>query len=149
MLCRMVGLRPEGFGIFIGLLMFEALIAITVGLCVSAAVPTVGTYFTLLYSTLLYSTLLYSTLLYFIHESKLLHCFHTKLYCHYPFLFSYILANAEAANALGPPLMIIGILFAGFYIKISSLPIVANWVPYFSFFHWTFQVRQTLSSVAK
>lgn len=50
MLCRMVGLRPAGFGIFIGLLMFEALIAITVGLCVSAAVPTVGTYPTLLYS---------------------------------------------------------------------------------------------------
>lgn len=50
MLCRMVGLRPAGFGIFIGLLMFEALIAITVGLCVSAAVPTVGTYSTLLYT---------------------------------------------------------------------------------------------------
>ena len=40
----MVGLRPAGFGIFIGLLMFEALIAIAVGLCVSAAVPTVGTH---------------------------------------------------------------------------------------------------------
>ena len=39
---RMVGLRPAGFGIFIGVLMFEALIAIALGLCVSAAVPTVG-----------------------------------------------------------------------------------------------------------
>ena len=38
----MVGLRPAGFGIFIGVLMFEALIAIALGLCVSAAVPTVG-----------------------------------------------------------------------------------------------------------
>ena len=41
---RMVGLRPGGFGIFIGLLMFEALLSIAVGLSVSAAVPTVGTY---------------------------------------------------------------------------------------------------------
>ena len=40
--CRIIGLRPGGFGIFIGVLMFEALIAITLGLCVSAAVPTVG-----------------------------------------------------------------------------------------------------------
>ena len=39
---RMVGLRPGGFGIFIGILMFEALIAIALGLCISAAVPTVG-----------------------------------------------------------------------------------------------------------
>lgn len=38
----MVQLRPEGFGIFIGVLMFEALIAIALGMCVSAAVPTVG-----------------------------------------------------------------------------------------------------------
>ena len=39
---RLVGLRPAGFGIFIGVLMFEALIAISLGLAVSAAVPTVG-----------------------------------------------------------------------------------------------------------
>ena len=37
--------------------------------------------------------------------------------------------------------MIIGILFAGFYIKIGSLPIVADWVPYFSLFRWSFEVR--------
>lgn len=41
-LCRIIGLRPGGFGIFIGVLMFEALIAIALGLCVSASVPTVG-----------------------------------------------------------------------------------------------------------
>jgi hypothetical protein len=41
---RMVGLRPGGFGIFIGVLMFEALLSIAVGLSVSAAVPTVGAY---------------------------------------------------------------------------------------------------------
>lgn len=57
----------------------------------------------------------------------------------------FSITYAEAANAIGPPLMIIGILFAGFYIKIGSLPIVANWVPYFSLFRWTFEVRQTLA----
>jgi hypothetical protein len=36
--------------------------------------------------------------------------------------------------------MVIGILFGGFYINIDSLPIVANWIPYFSIFRWTFQV---------
>lgn len=38
----MVGLRPAGFGQFIGILLFEALVAITLGLAVSAAVPTIG-----------------------------------------------------------------------------------------------------------
>ena len=49
--------------------------------------------------------------------------------------------TVEAANAVGPPLMVIGILFGGFYIDINSLPIVANWIPYFSFIRWAFQVR--------
>jgi ATP-binding cassette subfamily G (WHITE) protein 2 len=49
--------------------------------------------------------------------------------------------TVEAANAVGPPLMVIGILFGGFYIDINSLPIVANWIPYFSFIRWAFEVR--------
>lgn len=69
----MVGLNPKTFGQFILICMFEVLCAISLGLAVSAAVPTV-----------------------------------------------------EAANAIGPPFMIIGILFGGFYIDINSLPIVAN-----------------------
>ena len=61
----------------------------------------------------------------------------------YLFLFPtfHFFIFTEAANAIGPPLMIIGILFAGFYIKIGSLPIVADWVPYFSLFRWSFEVR--------
>jgi len=47
--------------------------------------------------------------------------------------------SIEAANALGTPLLIIGILFGGFYIDIGSLPIVANWVPYFSILRWAFE----------
>jgi ATP-binding cassette subfamily G (WHITE) protein 2 len=47
--------------------------------------------------------------------------------------------TVEAANAVGPPMMVIGILFGGFYIDINSLPIVANWIPYFSFLRWSFQ----------
>ena len=35
--------------------------------------------------------------------------------------------------------VIIGILFGGFYISVDSLPIVANWVPYFSMMKWSFE----------
>ena len=110
----MVGLRPEGFGIFIGVLMFEALISIALGLCVSAAVPTVGELY---------------------RRNLFLQCFIVEI------PFHTCPSHAEAANAVGPPLMIIGSLFAGFYIKISSLPIVADWVPYFSLFRWAFEVQ--------
>ena len=82
----LVGLRPAGFGYFILIVMFEAIVAISLGLGISAAAPSV-----------------------------------------------------EFANAFGPILMIIGILFGGFYIDIGSLPIVANWIPYFSMFRWTFE----------
>jgi len=47
--------------------------------------------------------------------------------------------SVEAATAIGPLFMVIGILFGGFYIDIGSLPIVANWIPYFSFLRWAFE----------
>ena len=47
--------------------------------------------------------------------------------------------NVDAANAMGVPFLIIGIIFGGFYIDVKSLPIVANWIPYISFIRWTFQ----------
>lgn len=47
--------------------------------------------------------------------------------------------NADAAAAMGPPFLIIGILFGGFYISIDSLPIVLNWIPYISVFQWGFR----------
>jgi len=52
---------------------------------------------------------------------------------------SAIAPNVEAASAIGTPLIIIAILFGGFYITIDSLPIVANWIPYMSFLRWGFQ----------
>jgi len=47
--------------------------------------------------------------------------------------------TVEAALALGPPCIIIALLFGGFYINLSSLPIVANLIPYVSFLRWGFQ----------
>lgn len=47
--------------------------------------------------------------------------------------------NADAAAAMGPPFLIIGILFGGFYVKIDTLPIVLNWIPYISVFQWGFR----------
>jgi ABC-type multidrug transport system ATPase subunit/ABC-type multidrug transport system permease subunit len=47
--------------------------------------------------------------------------------------------NAAAADAMGPPFLIIGILFGGFYIKISSLPVILDWIPWISVFQWTFR----------
>lgn len=47
--------------------------------------------------------------------------------------------NIDAANAIGPVFVIIGVLFGGFYIKISSLPIILNLIPYLSLFRWGFQ----------
>ena len=80
-----VGLNPNVFGYFILIVMLTALTAISLGLAISAMVPTV-----------------------------------------------------EAALALGPPCIIIALLFGGFYINLSSLPIVANLIPYVSFLRWGF-----------
>jgi hypothetical protein len=57
----------------------------------------------------------------------------------YGMAVSAIAPNVEAASAIATPLLIIGILFGGFYISVGNLPIVANWVPYFSFPRWGFE----------
>lgn len=82
----MVGLNPHRFGYFILILMLEAITCISLGLAISAFMPTI-----------------------------------------------------EASLAFGPPMVIIALLFGGFYINISSLPIVANWIPYMSFLKWAFE----------
>lgn len=48
-------------------------------------------------------------------------------------------SDVDAASAVGIPLLILGILFGGFYISIDALPIVANWVPYITIFRWAYQ----------
>lgn len=62
--------------------------------------------------------------------------------------------TVEAAMAISAPLLTCLILFSGFYMfvlpslhlassllisNISSLPVVANWIPYISFIRWSFQ----------
>lgn len=54
-------------------------------------------------------------------------------------LVSALSPTVEVANVVGPPVIIVLILFSGYYINIGSLPIVANLVPYISFIKWTFE----------
>ena len=51
---------------------------------------------------------------------------------------SCIAPSAEAASSLGLPAVIVSLLFAGYYINIESLPVIANWIPYFSFIRWSY-----------
>jgi len=82
----LAGLNPDRFGQFFSIAALETLVAVSLGLGVSAIMPTI-----------------------------------------------------EAANAVGPICIIIGLLFGGFYIDVGSLPIVANWIPYVSFIRWAFE----------
>lgn len=52
---------------------------------------------------------------------------------------SAVATDVDHASAVGIPIMILSILFGGFYISIDSLPIVANWIPYITIFRWAYQ----------
>jgi ABC-type multidrug transport system permease subunit len=54
-------------------------------------------------------------------------------------VISALVPTVEIALALGPPAVIIALLFGGFYINLSSLPEVANLIPYLSFLRWGFE----------
>ena len=54
-------------------------------------------------------------------------------------MISAVMPTLEAANAVGPLLVVIMIMFGGFYIDIASLPKVADLVPYISILRWAFQ----------
>jgi len=82
----LVGLNPDRFPQFLGIAMSVSLTSASLGLLVSAAMPTL-----------------------------------------------------EAALAVGPLIVIIMILFGGFYIDVESLPAVADLVPYLSIMRWSFQ----------
>lgn len=56
---------------------------------------------------------------------------------------SAFVPTIEAANALGPPFMIIGIIFGGFYIRVDSLPLILEWIPYISLFQWSYRALIT------
>ena len=49
-------------------------------------------------------------------------------------------SSSAMANAIGIPCVVIFLLFAGFYIIVDSIPIVANLIPYISFMRWGFQM---------
>eukprot|EP00607_Mallomonas_marina_P004883 CAMPEP_0182437988 /NCGR_PEP_ID=MMETSP1167-20130531/85430_1 /TAXON_ID=2988 /ORGANISM="Mallomonas Sp, Strain CCMP3275" /LENGTH=574 /DNA_ID=CAMNT_0024631123 /DNA_START=83 /DNA_END=1804 /DNA_ORIENTATION=+ len=44
--------------------------------------------------------------------------------------------NVDAAQATGPPIIIIMVLFGGYYINLATIPAVANWLPYVSIIKW-------------
>jgi hypothetical protein len=46
--------------------------------------------------------------------------------------------SIESAKAVSSALLTVNNLFAGFYINIASLPIIARWIPFLDFFFWTF-----------
>eukprot|EP00301_Raphidiophrys_heterophryoidea_P000122 c10063_g1_i1.p1 GENE.c10063_g1_i1~~c10063_g1_i1.p1 ORF type:complete len:733 (+),score=201.68 c10063_g1_i1:101-2200(+) len=54
-------------------------------------------------------------------------------------IVSVMSPNEDAANALGPMITIIQILFGGFYINLDSLPVGARWVQYLSLTRYSFE----------
>eukprot|EP01039_Chlorochromonas_danica_P007161 gene7161-7918_t len=66
-------------------------------------------------------------------------CLSTLNACSLGFLISAISPNAVIANAIGPPVFIILLLYGGFYINASSLPVGSVWVRNLSLVYWGFQ----------
>lgn len=52
---------------------------------------------------------------------------------------SVVSPNFEVANNIGPFVVIILMLFGGFYINLESLPAGSEWVTYISMLKWAFQ----------
>jgi ABC-type multidrug transport system permease subunit len=55
------------------------------------------------------------------------------------FAISAISPSGVLANALGPPIAIVFIIFGGFYINSASLPMGSQWVQYISYIKWAFE----------
>ena len=55
------------------------------------------------------------------------------------YMISVLAPSSKAAQAFGPPILIILILFGGFYINTDTLPAGSEWVQYISFIRWSFQ----------
>lgn len=65
------------------------------------------------------------------------------------YLISSISPSPQIANAIGPPIFIILLLYGGFYINSSSLPIGSEWVKYLSLVYWGFQVSAFTCNLIK
>jgi len=53
---------------------------------------------------------------------------------------SAFISDFEAASAIAPPVLIVMMLFGGFYISADSLPVGAQWVKYISMHYWGFGI---------
>ena len=121
-----VGLNPHTFGYFLLILMLEALTAVSLGLAVSALMPSVEAA-----NAAGPPAIIIGAYVVFVPSSPLL--FETPSHD----------ANHSPTHPTHPtphpPRHPTALLFGGFFININSLPIVANWIPYLSFLKWTFQ----------
>jgi len=54
-------------------------------------------------------------------------------------IISAVAKTEELAQVLGPPVLVVLILFGGFYINLTSIPIGARWVTDLSLFRWSFE----------
>ena len=55
------------------------------------------------------------------------------------YLISAISSTSLVANALGTPILIILLLFGGFYINSSTIPGGSEWIPYIDFLSWGYR----------
>ena len=55
------------------------------------------------------------------------------------YLLSSFSPTAIVANALGTPILIILLLFGGFYVNSSTLPSGSEWIPYIDFLSWGYR----------
>ena len=55
------------------------------------------------------------------------------------YLLSSFCPTAIIANALGTPILIILLLFGGFYVNSSTLPSGSEWIPYIDFLSWGYR----------
>jgi len=54
------------------------------------------------------------------------------------FLIAAMAPSVEASNVMASPLMILQVMFAGFYINLENIPIWLRWLSNFSYVRWAF-----------
>jgi ATP-binding cassette subfamily G (WHITE) protein 2 len=62
------------------------------------------------------------------------------------FAISAVAPSLSVASALASPVLIVMILFGGYYINVASLPPGSEWLIYVSFIKWTFQVSYSFKT---
>ena len=55
------------------------------------------------------------------------------------YFLSSMCSNSIVANSLGTPVLIILLLFGGFYVNSSTLPPGSEWIPYINFLSWGYR----------